>query len=130
MSVGIGAENRTPPGALQRLPPLQASPCSLFFFSSRRRHTMCLSDWSSDVCSSDLISYLNVQDHDRQRAVALASSVAKQLELALRRLRDSKAQSMVDELSKTVAVADKELSEATGRLEIGRAACREKRGCR
>src|SRR5205814_2646838 len=23
-------------------------------FSSRRRHTRCLSDWSSDVCSSDL----------------------------------------------------------------------------
>src|SRR5205814_7684372 len=30
-------------------------PCILFFFfSSRRRHTRCLSDWSSDVCSSDL----------------------------------------------------------------------------
>src|SRR5438045_8010803 len=28
--------------------------CSSFFFSSRRRHTRCLSDWSSDVCSSDL----------------------------------------------------------------------------
>src|SRR5262245_65375611 len=28
----------------------------LFFFSSRRRHTRCLSDWSSDVCSSDLNS--------------------------------------------------------------------------
>src|SRR5262245_10331198 len=27
-----------------------------FFFSSRRRHTSCLSDWSSDVCSSDLRS--------------------------------------------------------------------------
>src|SRR5258705_2964723 len=27
----------------------------IFFFSSRRRHTRCLSDWSSDVCSSDLI---------------------------------------------------------------------------
>src|SRR5438045_6202415 len=25
-----------------------------FFFLSRRRHTRCLSDWSSDVCSSDL----------------------------------------------------------------------------
>src|SRR5262245_50904733 len=25
-----------------------------FFFSSRRRHTRCLSDWCSDVCSSDL----------------------------------------------------------------------------
>src|ERR1039458_5346326 len=28
--------------------------CRFFFFSSRRRHTRCLSDWSSDVCSSDL----------------------------------------------------------------------------
>src|SRR5205809_4193001 len=27
----------------------------LFFFSSRRRHTRCSRDWSSDVCSSDLI---------------------------------------------------------------------------
>src|SRR5215813_4615369 len=26
-----------------------------FFFSSRRRHTRCGRDWSSDVCSSDLI---------------------------------------------------------------------------
>src|SRR5947207_13852387 len=26
-----------------------------FFFSSRRRHTISLCDWSSDVCSSDLI---------------------------------------------------------------------------
>src|SRR5438045_8915110 len=29
-----------------------------FFFSSRRRHTRCLSDWSSDVCSSDLRQFL------------------------------------------------------------------------
>src|SRR5215813_526973 len=27
-----------------------------FFFSSRRRHTRCGRDWSSDVCSSDLAS--------------------------------------------------------------------------
>src|SRR5690554_5497969 len=26
-----------------------------FFFSSRRRHTRCGRDWSSDVCSSDLV---------------------------------------------------------------------------
>src|SRR5438477_3170055 len=26
----------------------------LFFFSSRRRHTILTCDWSSDVCSSDL----------------------------------------------------------------------------
>src|SRR2546422_5797260 len=28
----------------------------LFFFSSRRRHTRCSRDWSSDVCSSDLVN--------------------------------------------------------------------------
>src|SRR5256885_3944719 len=27
----------------------------LFFFSSRRRHTRLQGDWSSDVCSSDLV---------------------------------------------------------------------------
>src|SRR5256884_5573843 len=30
------------------------SVCAVFFFSSRRRHTRCSRDWSSDVCSSDL----------------------------------------------------------------------------
>src|SRR3712207_3295534 len=29
-----------------------------FFFSSRRRHTRYWRDWSSDVCSSDLVDYL------------------------------------------------------------------------
>src|SRR5205809_6148519 len=29
-------------------------PLMFFFFSSRRRHTRCSRDWSSDVCSSDL----------------------------------------------------------------------------
>src|SRR5258705_8201423 len=30
-----------------------AGKVDFFFFTSRRRHTRCLSDWSSDVCSSD-----------------------------------------------------------------------------
>src|SRR5438045_6571044 len=39
-----------------------------FFFSSRRRHTRCLSDWSSDVCSSDLSRPVPASsDHDRWR---------------------------------------------------------------
>src|SRR5437660_3425021 len=29
--------------------------CFFFFFSSRRRHTRWPRDWSSDVCSSDLL---------------------------------------------------------------------------
>src|SRR5256885_10011016 len=32
----------------------QISCFSVFFFSSRRRHTRLQGDWSSDVCSSDL----------------------------------------------------------------------------
>src|SRR5437762_9741200 len=28
-----------------------------FFFSSRRRHTRYIGDWSSDVCSSDLVRF-------------------------------------------------------------------------
>src|SRR2546422_11682246 len=31
--------------------------CVFFFFSSRRRHTRCSRDWSSDVCSSDLNAF-------------------------------------------------------------------------
>src|SRR5256884_1378533 len=31
-----------------------------FFFSSRRRHTRCSRDWSSDVCSSDLLRPLDI----------------------------------------------------------------------
>src|SRR5258706_10910478 len=34
-----------------------------FFFSSRRRHTRLVSDWSSDVCSSDLGGPVNVIEY-------------------------------------------------------------------
>src|SRR5687768_17627331 len=34
----------------------------LFFFSSRRRHTRCSRDWSSDVCSSDLSGLTKLTD--------------------------------------------------------------------
>src|SRR5207249_9503165 len=37
--------------------PLSRSECVVFFFSSRRRHTRSKRDWSSDVCSSDLILF-------------------------------------------------------------------------
>src|SRR5256885_8747270 len=35
---------------------------TLFFFSSRRRHTRLQGDWSSDVCSSDLDTGMIVGD--------------------------------------------------------------------
>src|SRR5437763_7042979 len=36
------------------LAPTRRLPRGVFFFSSRRRHTRYIGDWSSDVCSSDL----------------------------------------------------------------------------
>src|SRR5690606_40936099 len=38
-----------------------------FFFSSRRRHTRFSRDWSSDVCSSDLVGRL------QQRGIEVAA---------------------------------------------------------
>src|SRR5215831_9561483 len=46
-----------------------------FFFSSRRRHTRCLSDWSSDVCSSDLI-YFSAVTPDLYKPMYSAKVVA------------------------------------------------------
>src|SRR3989442_11295572 len=41
----------------------------VFFFSSRRRHTRCGRDWSSDVCSSDLGARVLVLENDHSSAV-------------------------------------------------------------
>src|SRR5688500_19633198 len=38
---------------------------TLFFFSSRRRHTRLQGDWSSDVCSSDLWLVLGPWRHSQ-----------------------------------------------------------------
>src|SRR5690349_685299 len=52
-----------------------------FFFSSRRRHTRSLRDWSSDVCSSDLgtndhgIAYLVLYTVSRFAGGFLAASI-------------------------------------------------------
>src|SRR5699024_7281644 len=43
-----------------------------FFFSSRRRHTRSKRDWSSDVCSSDLIDELG---DDLPTAFCISSDV-------------------------------------------------------
>src|SRR5262245_29081091 len=45
---------------------------TVFFVSSRRRHTRCLSDWSSDVCSSDLNAIM-VANHLAQLLVKTAN---------------------------------------------------------
>src|SRR5260370_14099518 len=41
-------------GIVRRMVQAISDMSSIFFFSSRRRHTRFKCDWSSDVCSSDL----------------------------------------------------------------------------
>src|SRR5437899_9504297 len=67
-----------------------------FFFSSRRRHTRCLSDWSSDVCSSDLAAMAEARaaiadleaDLDAHR-LALTGAEIEAANAALVRLKDA-----------------------------------------
>src|SRR2546422_11114184 len=57
----------------------------VFFFSSRRRHTRCSRDWSSDVCSSDLfpgvviISGSGPQDRDGSAVLNIYRQIAEHL---------------------------------------------------
>src|SRR5262249_59169286 len=43
-----------------------------FFFSSRRRHTRLVSDWSSDVCSSDLAAAAEARSASHRSALAIS----------------------------------------------------------
>src|SRR6266496_2244068 len=54
---------------------MESSITIFFFFSSRRRHTRSLRDWSSDVCSSDLdLPHRLAADAHARLAHALADS--------------------------------------------------------
>src|SRR5437879_13446988 len=48
----------------------------MFFFSSRRRHTRYIGDWSSDVCSSDLDLTVGVGGSGSQLVVSNSGTVA------------------------------------------------------
>src|SRR6266498_4715001 len=54
----------------------------MFFFSSRRRHTRCGRDWSSDVCSSDLGSTLAKGKPDNPLEVERFEAFAGGIEIA------------------------------------------------
>src|SRR5207253_8122053 len=84
-----------------------------FFFSSRRRHTRWPRDWSSDVCSSDLLS---------KRYGATAN-----------RFRDKLVELLGDSRGNAVKTAEAfEVCEYGTQptreqlLQIGRASCRER----
>src|SRR5262249_58013012 len=93
------------------------------FFSSRRRHTRLVSDWSSDVCSSDLLIVLSGREDD--------------VELVNRSLRDGGHPvrclwvAKVDALSGALDEHEPELlcffpDSLAAPIQIGRASCRER----
>src|SRR5207248_7871587 len=80
-------------------------PWPIFFLSRRRRHTRSYGDWSSDVCSSDLVL---------DRVVAGGDDEIGAVEPA----RDRVAQLEADRSQRELVVP--------GDAQIGRASCRER----
>jgi uncharacterized protein involved in exopolysaccharide biosynthesis len=62
------------------------------------------------------VFYLLVRDQDRERAIALAGAVADQLENRLQAVRNQKAVSLVEELTRAAELARSDLDAATDRL--------------
>ncbi|MGA2068032.1 MAG: Wzz/FepE/Etk N-terminal domain-containing protein [Thermoguttaceae bacterium] len=62
------------------------------------------------------VFHLEVRDTDRVRAGLLDRALSDQLQVRFQEIRDAKAQSMIDELSKTVQLAQSDLAETTTRL--------------
>src|SRR5256885_2491375 len=83
----------------------KVSVTSIFFFSSRRRHTRLQGDWSSDVCSSDLkrpIAIVVIQktgrafEDARDAVVVLAKLVVAAFEFASGSIIDKAAKEQVE----------------------------------
>src|SRR5712675_2383592 len=56
----------------------------LFFFSSRRRHTSCSRDWSSDVCSSDLLAAVRAKTEAEKASFLQMEAEFKRLLAAMK----------------------------------------------
>src|SRR5688500_20371496 len=84
---------------------------SLFFFSSRRRHTRLQGDWSSDVCSSDLGGDRRLRAH-----AGLGGGAGRQGPVLLR---------AAPALFERPGPAERAAGDRHG-TQIGRASCRER----
>src|SRR3546814_7787082 len=85
----------------------------VFFFKQKTAYEMRISDWSSDVCSSDLDLGGLVRHMDHGRSAALHEE---------RRFLDH----VMAEVDDAVRRLDRAVDEIARRQQIGRASCRER----
>ena len=64
------------------------------------------------------VFYLQVQSSDRQRAIDLAAALSDQLKKRFEDLRDARALSVIEELSRTVTLSESDLNAATEKLAL------------
>src|SRR5256885_2439698 len=89
--------------------------CFIFFFSSRRRHTRLQGDWSSDVCSSDLVdAYVPPRSRILDLGCGPGTDAARFAAQGHRVTAIDWSPAMVEEARRRI------------RVEIGRASCRER----
>src|SRR5256885_5624170 len=89
--------------------------CMFFFFSSRRRHTRLQGDWSSDVCSSDLLE-IGCEEIPASWLPGLTNQVGEVLAAQLRERR----------LGPETPVETYSTPRRLTVRKIGRASCRER----
>src|SRR5699024_11712054 len=93
-----------------------------FFFSSRRRHTRSKRDWSSDVCSSDLIEKMSAEPES-----PLASLYEQQMNITAEDVfhHAEKGDKIANEVIKYTTEVLAHVFANLG-VKIGRASCRER----
>src|SRR3546814_4659328 len=88
---------------------VRSSSVGFFFCKQKTAYDLRISDWSSDVCSSDLIDLRRRQLLELGQTHFSGQRLDRRLEAALRQ-----------------AALDRHLAAFEADLEIGRAACRER----
>src|SRR3546814_2638710 len=89
--------------------------CRVFFFKQKTAYEMRISDWSSDVCSSDLLLHPQAALHVRVGAHGHVAGNGG----------DVAADHGADDADAAVDVLDV-AGDAAAAVEIGRASCRER----
>src|SRR3546814_3114509 len=98
----------------------------LFFFKQKTAYEMRISDWSSDVCSSDL--YIAVEPRWAERVLSHQPARGKDDKIAIGDSRNSAGAGQDREDTGIGMVETDRPNGVESAEEIGRASCRE-RGC-